>query len=380
MFRIVRPILVTMSLVVSAGCAGGARLGVAPVARSHPSACELTAGAPLPAVHLGAVEFLTPRRGVGVSNPSPRCATQPTWMAVSTDGGAQWRAAGARVPVRSRFGDTPGVAFVSPMRSWIATGGKVFGTADGGARWSYEPLGGRVADLRVAGASVTALAVDCAGQDVVSCPVHAWSHAAEGWIDDGRLPVAAGGANPVLASDPGGRQMVAAMPTDGETRPLLLSDDRGRQWRRIADPCGRRWWFPGTVSVPSYGHLWLLCQGGGGMGSSTSALYASRDSGRHWLRVVAVANLAAIPPHGLPAGDPGELAVVGHGTRQWLLTVNGLAASTTSGRTWREIGRVRLAGAGGFATISFLNPTHGWLLAPGAGLWRTRDGRHWSRL
>lgn len=378
--RIVRLAPLAVGLVISAGCAGGSWLAISPVAHAHQSACDPTAGSPVPTTSLGAVQFLTTRLGVGVTGPSLRCAAATTWLAVSSDGGAHWRAAGAGIPVRPRFGDEPKVAFVSPKRGWVSAGGKLFATADGGAHWVQDRLGGRVADLRLAGGRVVALGVDCAGHDVLSCRVHAWSHSPHGWLDDGLLPVAAGGADPVLAADPSGRQLVVAMPVDGGTRPLLVSRDGGLRWHTVTDPCGRTWWFPSSVAVARRSHVWVLCSGGAAAGSSTKTLYTSPDSGRRWARVAAVGNLAAVPAHGLPAGDPGQLAVVGNGARQWLVTVNGLAASTTSGRAWYAVGRVPLAAAGELATISFLTPTRGWLLAPGAGLWRTRDGRHWARV
>jgi photosystem II stability/assembly factor-like uncharacterized protein len=74
--------------------------------------------------------------------------------------------------------------------------------------------------------------------------------------------------------------------------------------------------------------------------------------------------------------EPGTLAA-GSRTRLWLSLTNGMAESNDGGRHWT--GLPNAFDPGGWSTeLSVLDASHAWLLAPGAGLWRTRDGVHWQ--
>ena len=58
---------------------------------------------------------------------------------------------------------------------------------------------------------------------------------------------------------------------------------------------------------------------------------------------------------------------------------NDLAESNDGGHHWTSVSGV--VNTDGYATVlDVLSTSHAWLLAPGAGLWRTTNGPHWGRV
>jgi photosystem II stability/assembly factor-like uncharacterized protein len=84
--------------------------------------------------------------------------------------------------------------------------------------------------------------------------------------------------------------------------------------------------------------------------------------------------------HGnLPTDDAGPIFVAS--ARQvWFATENYLSGSSDGGRNWTTFRDVSMEGGGGLATFSFVDPTHGWLVGAGGPLWRTTNGRTWTRV
>jgi hypothetical protein len=79
----------------------------------------------------------------------------------------------------------------------------------------------------------------------------------------------------------------------------------------------------------------------------------------------------------IPLQEPSALAAGSDG-RLWLSLTNGLAESDDGGHRWTY---PRIVNPYGWETmLNVLDANHAWLLAPGAGLWRTTDGLHWRAI
>ncbi len=123
---------------------------------------------------------------------------------------------------------------------------------------------------------------------------------------------------------------------------------------------------------------WLLCLGGAGAGSSEKALLRTTDGGSSWHVVSQVTSLLAAPRAGaMPLQEPDAIAA-GSPERLWLATQNDLYESGDGGARWTWVRGPDPRGTP--ATFDVLSATEAWLLAPGQGLWRTADGRHWHAL
>jgi photosystem II stability/assembly factor-like uncharacterized protein len=360
------------------------------------------AGAAVPAADLGTIGFLGREFGVGVTSSPLRCVYRiksivppghvvdvgtrafPAWLAVTINAGETWHLEGTRLPpgVNTSLGQAS-MAFISADRGWITASGKLLGTTDGSRAWKDVNLGGAVLSLTVAGGRAWSLVSGCPSLQGPGCLVGLWEGTATGWSDMGQLPDRTGYAPPLLSVDSAG-QVAVALGSGPAPRsiaqPVLYSADGGRHWSAPADPCQPPAWNgPQDLSMAGPGRIWLLCLGAAAAGSTTTALFTTTDAGQHWMRVAAVTDLGSIPVHGLPTGDAGPLAVE-TSTKSWDATDNALSVSTDAGHTWSTIRNVRLDGSGSYSSFSFIDPTHGWLLGPGRGLWRTVNGRRWTLL
>jgi photosystem II stability/assembly factor-like uncharacterized protein len=160
---------------------------------------------------------------------------------------------------------------------------------------------------------------------------------------------------------------------------LLLTQDAGQHWSRRPVPSwdGHQC-FPSPLMTAYRPQTWLLCIGGAAAGSSTKGLMRSTDGGKTWSTMSAVVSLTQRPRTGsLPLMEPSALAA-GSRSRLWLALINSLAESDDGGRRWATLPGVNLGG--GRSTLAALNSTHAWLLAPGAGLWRTTNGLRWTAI
>ena len=183
-----------------------------------------------------------------------------------------------------------------------------------------------------------------------------------------------------LAISPDGHMMLSVLPAGRAPAPeVLISSDTGRTWMTMRAPS----WdhtpctFGGSLATAAPHTFWLLCLGGAAAGSSTKGLLRTTDMGRTWSIMSAAPSLTRPPPPGaISLAEPSSLAA-GSPTRLWLALTNGLTESDDAGRRWTAVGTVRNLG-GWSSTLSVLNARHAWLLAAGAGLWRTTDGAHWQ--
>jgi hypothetical protein len=176
--------------------------------------------------------------------------------------------------------------------------------------------------------------------------------------------------------------MIQVMSAGGRRGGELFTSRRaGPPWTMRPDPS----WDHNTCDDGSQDILvagpphsfWLLCIANGAAGSSTKGLLQSTNAGLTWRAISAGPSLIKRPrPGSLPLEDPSELAV-GSPTRLWLSLTNDLAESNDGGHHWTSVSGV--VNTNGYATVlDVLSPSHAWLLAPGAGLWRTTDGLHWD--
>jgi photosystem II stability/assembly factor-like uncharacterized protein len=270
----------------------------------------------------------------------------------------------------------------SAKRAWLLTShGRVLATASAGAAWTVDRLPVPVLQLALSKRWLWALAcrhLRSAAQ--FTCrPVLERMRLSDGrWT---RLPL------PAVRSD---LQSRIAVPADGTVilrtardagagGELLSSIDGGMRWTVRHDPV---WAHHGRCDVAdgpvTAGRRvwWLLCLGGAAAGSSTKALLRTQDGGSTWTTVSAVDSLTApLRRRSLPGSEPGAMAA-GSTRRFWLALQNGLAQSTDAGAHWNGVPKVNPEGAS--TSFDVLSPTTAWLLAPGAGMWRTTDGSHWQ--
>jgi photosystem II stability/assembly factor-like uncharacterized protein len=355
---------------------------------------------PLAAWRMGAVRFLSPDVGVGITSAEFPCYgrhpygnlvgfdRQPVRLAITHDGGQTWRPTGEPVPV----GVVPGgqrteqLLATSIARAWAIVGeGRMVQTSDGGRRWVQAPIPGPVVEIAQRGGSVWALTCPPAarGSGSLRCQPGLWRARVHDsvWnrVAVPRL-VASGSEVLKLAISGDGEVMLELLPDHaGVTGELLWTTNRGRSWRARSDPRwdGQPCAFPSSLASAGARTFWLLCIGGAAAGSSAKGLIETPDGGTSWTTVAAVTSLMARPRAGsIPRMEPGTLAA-GSPTRLWLSLTNGVAESNDGGRHWT--GLPNAFDPGGWMTeLSVLDARHAWVLAPGAGLWRTRDGLHWQ--
>jgi hypothetical protein len=184
-------------------------------------------------------------------------------------------------------------------------------------------------------------------------------------------------AMPRLAVAADNRTIALYEPTTHPNGGLLTSRDGGSRWAERRMPTWEHNSCDSAAGLTAspHGTLWLLCIGAAAAGSSTKVLFRSSDGGRTWTTASAVTSLLRRPkPGSIPLEEPSALAA-GSRSRLWLSLVNGMAETNDGGRYW-TFPRI-VNPYGWLTTIDALSSTHAWLLAAGAGLWRTTDGVHW---
>ena len=339
-----------------AGC------GVAVPAATRPPGC----GGPASPSRLGAIDFLSPRLGVGLTTPSARCRPM---LAVTHDGGSHWLTAGSPLP--GGGSNVEHVVATSTTDVWAAAGSDpLMATTDGGANWAAETPPGRVVALALTGRTVWMLA--CLGGSRYSCvsvllrmvlPRGAWTISS---------PKLASTTPPELAFAGRRRVVISAAGS------LVIVSDRGQRSVTLSDPT----WMGRPCQAAAFAaagpNWWLLCLGGAAAGSSEKALLDTTDGGRIWTTASQVTSLTTpAHPGEITLEEPTSLAA-GSPRRLWLAALNNLYTSDDGGSQWNQVPGPDPQGSP--ASFDVLSPTHAWLLAAGEGLWRTTDGRHWRAL
>ena len=168
------------------------------------------------------------------------------------------------------------------------------------------------------------------------------------------------------------------MAVPGPHPALVSTNDGGMHWSVRPAPADPGYWCsavgdPRWFTASGREDRWLLCFGDGAASSSDEALLRTTDAGRSWT-VMATASLKNPRPGSLPLQDGGQIAA-SPAAWLWITTPNTLSVSTDGGARWS---RVPVNPGGSFGQFDVLSGTVAWLLAPGAGLWRTTDGTSWQ--
>ncbi len=352
---------------------------------------------------MGAIQFFSPTSGIGITAGQFPCFThssvgseailrsQPVFVAVTRDGGRWWRLVGhaARIgPVR----EGPVIEqLVATSRSelWALVGsGHVVETDDGGQHWEVSTIAGPAVEITRGGAYVWALSCPAVSSSTSpsACRPQLWRSGigTRAWAQVALPDITAQAPEFVdLAISPDGDMMLNVF-TAGRTvnGTQLISTEAGRRWRKRPDP---RWdrqpcTFGGLQTAAAPHTFWLLCIVGAEAGSSTKGLLRTTNAGIRWTTVSAAPSLTPPPaPESITLEEPSALAA-GSANRLWLALVNGLQESENGGRSWSMTPPAAIDPNGWMSTISVLDARHAWVLAPGAGLWRTTDGHDWQTI
>ena len=162
----------------------------------------------------------------------------------------------------------------------------------------------------------------------------------------------------------------------GTTARLVVSQDGGRSWRKVKQPCVPAFaFYRPLVAAVSARHAWLLCLGQPGAGQQNKALYETLN-GRTW-----------ILRRDLKGGGYGHsLAFLPSGFGLLAESRGGLLVTRDGGRKW-GLARVTSPDVADPQAIGLFQPGLGLVLVRDdrsrrlIELYRTRDaGRKWSLL
>jgi photosystem II stability/assembly factor-like uncharacterized protein len=400
-------LLVLVSLVLT-GCGSGVGRRTPSVGTSGrglgaaqrcAKAARFSPGGAFAGWHIGSVHFLSVRSGVGITAESFPCfrpirgggaevgvQRQPVRLAVTNDGGRSWSVTGAIVaigPVRDGVAPEQ-IAALSRAEVWAVVGrGRLVATRDGGSHWQVQAVPDPVVAIAIEKGFVWA--VSCAHAATrtspLGCHLELWRGRSQSgsWTRVALPRATTRSAFAVHFAATSADVMLAL--TEASARPrgeLLFSHDAGLHWTKRRAPAWdhNRCDNGAALTAQPPRTFWLLCLGNAAAGSSTKGLLRSTDGGRTWTTVSAVTSLTQRPRTGsIPLEEPSALAA-GSQTRLWLSLTNGLAESNDGGRRWTGVPRA--FDPGGWSTvIDVFDANHAWVLASGAGLWRTTDGLRW---
>ena len=326
------------------------------------------------AASLSAITFLNATTGLGVWSQRSQCGPR---LAVTHDGGEKWRVIGGKLPAPiTNFSAeaTPTMIFPTTRVGWILGSGALITTRDGGSSWTRVSFGGFVAVISRSGNSLWAFVAPClANPTACSYRLEATTLNGRTFHKVGLLPSSLGNFLPLVVTRLSPERALVAVGQMGAS-PAVLTADGGKRWSSVT-ACTPSGFVAVAFATTGTADVWVLCLGGGGMSNSMKSLARSIDGGKKWSLIGADRSLAG-PPGPIPS-EPGDVFAVPSNTRLWIMTTYRLYGSADGGKRWFWVPGTGSDGAGSFATFSFVNATHGWLLAPGSGLWRTTDGRNW---
>jgi len=353
------------------------------------------AGVPVPPWRLGAVDFLSPRRGVALTAAQVPCSSgagrgigfppQQVQLAVSSDGGREWVTQGRVIAGGGPDQGLEQVVAVSAGQVWALTGsGHLLETRDGGRSWASQPLPAPVVGIARAGAALWALACPRLTSSWCRPVLERLASPQAGW-QRLRVPRLRAGAYRLLDAV-SARAAVFLISHNGIARADLVStSDAGQEWvvrpaprgPQVTRRRGRVCDVYAGITSAGPDRWWLMCNGWGAGGSCAQSLMASADAGRSWRTIAVVPRIYAIRPGSLPGQEVLAIAA-GSASRLWLATANAMAQSTDGGATWAAIRAGSLLGAESSFDVS--SPRRAWALAPGTGLWGTSNGTVWHRI
>jgi hypothetical protein len=308
-------------------------------------------------------------------------------IAHTDDGGATWTELPAP-PQRATpagYDSWPGSATI---RFTSSTDGWLFNpflaqTLDGGRTWRIVslPTDDAVTDLVTFGGSTWAI-TNC--ESGTPCIARLWqsrSVSAPFQLAGSQPPnpgtVMGAYSNAVVA----GPRMVLFSPFAQVAQSFAVTRD-GSSWQQLPSPC------PGPdpsqqLGSSPLGVLMDVCWSGLGGGWAPKEAWSSSDGGAHWaLRSRSaqfgtnVSPVGTITDRGYPSGIAMPTAL-----DAWIsMSREDLYETHDGGITWIASAVPGQFGgdAAGAEQVVFVDAQHGWALSTG-GLYRTTDGRHWSR-
>jgi hypothetical protein len=337
---------------------------------------------------LGAFEMLTPKQGIAMTGPSggPHDnQAQAIQLAVTTDGGATWRAEGRPLPHISKIVDTqmfgrPGqglLAFINTRVGYALTD-QLYMTRNGGMTWTVVPperVGGRdvegsttIASVTAANGHVWVTSFTCGSARRACTTLAVTGIGSKTWTID-HIPT----ADAQLDIDPSAGTVIAAdlfSQSEGLPAPAAISRNHGRTWARIQLPCSD------GQFVAANTHTWFsACHLSGRSHPRHADVYRSTDGGAHWQRWASFTQ-----SYGDMAEGPvwTTLAAAADGSHLWLTSANfdnglaDLSAGTTTLQTPISVNNTIIG-------LDVLDAGHAWLLVPDQGLWTTDDsGTTWT--
>lgn len=335
-----------------------------------------------------ALQMFGPERGVAVTGGQSR---KREYLAETTDGGANWVVTG-RVPSDVSPPTPIGLqmAFVSLHRGYVRgvgpTGSAAIEfTSDAGGSWHRLEAPGTTSGLSVMGGLLWTVDQTCRRKaDRSSCvpELATFSLGSTRPSSEQRLPSLSVPSSLGL-DNIGGQAMlldrlsrsagVFAEGTPGGPTTLIETLDNGHHWERLRNPC-RGLALTSLISVTERS-WYLYCTRDEGVNQGRVALYKSMDDGRKWQAVARGSERSAGT---IGDGIAYDLTASGNGRILWLVdVVGGLEMSADGGRKWS---RCAVSTGGTGAVLATTGRTEAWLPAPFLGLYRTRNGKVWTRL
>jgi hypothetical protein len=378
--------------------AAGSRPG-SPASSRCTGPARLTAGMTLASWRLGAAHFVSPGTGVAITAPQIPCAVplgngqgtnilaqaQPVLLAVSTDAGHRWVTEGSALPSSQQapgFEIIEQVTALSAQNVWVLTNlGRLFATGNGGLTWTLQPLPAPVVTLAQAGGELIALSCPLTRQ-VICHPELRRMRLPDGRWQTEPLPRLASLTFPQLGIASADAAVLLIAPYPAATAELVSTTDGGAHWTASPVPAGpdrmcARIGDGSLIATASASDWWLLCGAVMGMGEATQAVMRTEDGGRTWRVMAETPSMpTAAAPGSLPYGDPLAFQAFSP-TLLWITSNNYVAFTRNAGRSWTVVAAVNPQAAPGLFDI--LTPSDAWLLAPGAALWHTTDGIHWTQ-
>ena len=255
-----------------------------PTAASHGNP-----GATIPSRQVATVQMINPNVGIALTttfvlscqppqNAGSGCNTvataRPLNLVLTHDGGRIWAISGRPLPASQKAGEFAALAFNSSVNGYVAVGGELLFTDDGGSRWRRVTAAGQVESLTRAGRTAWVILNDCPpnATPAAECPTRVAQTTMTGTVTKLQtVPVA--GAN--LVGTPA--STVAVFATTNKTGTWLLTTvDSGRTWSRHRDPCT---FGGGSLVGTDARQWWLLCAQDTGMNHDFVDIYETTDSG-----------------------------------------------------------------------------------------------------
>ncbi|HEV8628265.1 MAG TPA: hypothetical protein VG034_27850 [Acidimicrobiia bacterium] len=345
---------------------------------STPTSAPALAGGPVPKAFVASdLSWVSIDHGWALG--TAPCASPPCTSVLETgDGGRSW--VGRPAPRAPLAGSTlecdgdacvAGIRFADDQTGW-AFGPALFRTADRGQNWQAE-RSPPVAALETAAGHVFRIVSESPLSGCLPhCPYHV-EEAAPGGGSWTRLPAPPleGYRTMVLIDWPRLYVVAFGNPAGGAGdahAQFARSDDGGRHWLTLKDPCGHDATAENdaTSAAAAPGRfLAVLCRG---RGASTAAfVLTSNDAGSTWATRHSVTETALT----LAAGSPDVLSVWATGTGQRKF----IATSHDHGTTWTTtLTTMKPDGPNAPLWLGYEDPRTGRAFFGGQQLWTTRDG------